>query len=794
MLLCSLSLRPRSSLLALAVVAALALGSAPSVEAQTARQNIEIAAQDLGSALDALAAQTGIRLLYSPDAVKGRQAPIVRGKLSVAEALSRLLAGSGLGWSMNGDAYAIRPTAGGTTMMSEMLVTASALGAYGASAATVGGKVPLKLREIPHSVSVLTREQMDDQNMATTWDALSQVTGVQAISNDSLQGQYQVRGTLPDIRYDGAPSQFPLGGNQQFDLAMYERVEVQRGPTGVLQGSGSFGGVVNLVRKRPKDTFSLEAMGALGSWSNKRLELDVTGPVNEAKNVRGRFVVSKTDRDWFVDRYHDDKSMVYAALDMDLNPATTLMLSVAHQEDESPGYSGLPTYTNGKLLNVSRSFNPLPTWNQIKWNSTEYSAALEHRFENRWVGRVQLTRREATDFFHDAYLTTGIDPATNTATYRRRQITDDFLADDFDAYLSGPFDLFGRTHSLLVGANYSRYQDVYKKVPANNVTTLDVSNVVFTDPPNLPDFTAAYTVGSDSVTWQRGLYSQVRLSLADPLTLVIGTRSSDYSATSRGVAPSAETGWSPGASTRNHLTPSAGVIYDVTRKVSVYGSYADIFVPQTAKQYDGKVLDPRVGKQYELGTKGEFFDGRLNASVALFDIRDTNRSYADPAHPGFYLPLGEVESKGWEVEAAGSLTRNWDVSAGYTNLITRNTVNSNAALVGAPISYWYPRHLVKLWSNYRFSGALAGFNFGFGMQGQSHTASGTSTATVQAREQGGFAVFSAQVGYRIDKTYSLTLTVSNLFDRTYFTRIQGVNSYMTYGEPRNVVLAVRAKY
>lgn len=687
--------------------------------------------------------------------------------------------------------------------LSEIVVTApkpetDGSGSYTSPAVTVAGKTPLPLREIPNSVSVLTRQQMDDMNLVTTWDAFTQITGVQAIANDSMQGQYYARGNALDIRMDGAPSLFPLSGNQQFDLAIYDRIEVQRGPTGVLQGSGSFAGTVNLVKKRPTDTFAASVLGTLGSWNNKRLEADISGPLNANKSVRGRVVASVQDKEWFVNRFTDKKQVAYGVVEADLTRATTLRASVARQHDESPGFSGLPTYTNGVLLSVDRSFNPNPAWNRSIWDNTEYAVDLEHRFDNQWVGKARVSRREAAFFFKDSYLLTGITPATGTGNYTRREFDYDYVASDMDVNVSGPFTWLGRTHNLMLGANASRYTSDGKGVNRNQTgmqAVLDVNNVLFADPPAVPEITVPYKTGSASVTRQHGAYGQARFSVTDPLTLVLGGRFSHYANESRTTEPAVPTAWSQGAQADGRFTPYAGAVLDLSQRVALYASYSDIFVPQTQKRVDGSVLDPRVGKQVELGVKGEYFDGKLNTALALFNIKDVNRSYADAANPGYFLAMGEVESNGWEAEVSGSPAPGWNLTAGYTYLVTRNTVNSTVTSVGQPISYWYPMHTLKLWSNYRVSGgSLDGLSWGVGVNGQSETASGTSTATVAAREQGAYAVVAAQLGYRFSKNLSGTLTVNNLFDKAYFTRIQGTNTYMSYGEPRNVTLALRATF
>ncbi|MBW7902884.1 MAG: TonB-dependent siderophore receptor [Rhodocyclaceae bacterium] len=782
-------------------VAAVCLAVASAfVHAQQATWDFDIPAQPASQVLDALSRQTGLAPFFADGAVKGVQSPGVKGKLTLREALDKALAGTGLAYQFTAEkAVAIKAAAGtaGIKALPTLVITAEKENSYKSPTATVASKLPASPREIPYSVSVLTRQQMDEQNMMTIWDAMSQMTGTQAIWNDTDQGQFHARGGAMNIQYDGMPSLYPLSGSQQFDLAMYERVEVQRGPAGVLQGSGFFSGTVNLVRKAPKREFEAHLQGSLGSWDNKRIEADVTGPITEDGRIRGRFVASWDDKDWFVDRMHNDKWLAYGVVEADVLPSTTLRLSAAAQRsDTDVGYSGLPTYTDGRLIDLPRSFNPNPDWNKYQWEHEEFAGELEHRFAGGWHAKVRASRRESGFFFKDGYLTTGIDPTTMTGDYLRRKADWDYTSRDFDAYVGGPFELFGRTHDLVFGANHSTYLSKGKSVTSSHIASLRVNGVVLNDPPNVPDFDADYRTGSESETTQYGVYGQLRARVLDPLAVVLGGRYTNYDARSRTVSPAAvPTAWSQGAKENGVFTPSAGIVFDVTKAVSLYASYADIFVPQTSKKADGSVLKPRVGEQYEIGAKGDFFDGKLGATLAAFQITDTNRAFSDPANPGFFLPLGEVESKGWELEFVGSPLRNWDLSAGYTNLRTEQTKTSTASSLGAPISYWYPRHQLKLWSNWRFgAGPLQGVSLGFGMTGMSRTASGASTPTVRAREQSGYAVFNASIGYRIDKTYSLNLAINNLFDRGYFTRVQGTNTYMSYGEPRNWLLTFRAGF
>lgn len=682
-------------------------------------------------------------------------------------------------------------------LLPEVEVRADAERSYKADTVTVAGKTAQKLRDIPNSVSVLTRAQMDDQNMVTAWDALSQMTGIQAIANDITQGQYHSRGGALELQNDGAPSTLPLSGYQQFDLALYERIEVQRGPTGLLQGSGSFSGAVNLVRKRPLDHFSSRFVAQTGSWNNNRLEADVTGPLNDNGTLRGRAVVSYIDRDYVFNRVHDQKWLAYATLDFDFTPQTKANLFFAYQDNDSTGFSGLPAYTNGKFLSVDRSFNPYPDWNRSRWNTRDIGAELKHDWSNTWSTTLRLARRDQDSFFKDSYPTDGVNPTTQIiSNYARREFDYSYAHNSADLFASGPFELFGRRHAALIGANYSRFESIGHGANPSSPSSsyLNVANVLFADPPAVAEPNVIYRTGSQNLTTQSGYYGRFTLSLADSLKAVLGTRFSNFDYKSRTIDPNpTPTAWAQGGRSSGRMTPYAGLVFDLNKQVSLYASYADIFVPQTQQRVDLTVLPPRVGKQYEIGSKADFLDGQLSATLALFKIHDTNRALSDANNPGYFLTAGELESKGWELEVVGRPMRGLDLSAGYTYLATHWLNNGNAT--GQPVSFWYPRHMVKLWSKYRFSDdVFKGFSIGFGLNGASQSASGAPSATVAARSQNEYAVVKLQLGYEIDKNTALSLDINNLFDTTYYTRLGGTNTYNTFGDPRNAVLSLRIKY
>ncbi|MDR3479108.1 MAG: TonB-dependent siderophore receptor [Burkholderiaceae bacterium] len=763
--------------------------------------SLDIPAQSLAGALDSLAKQSHIHLQYDQNQLKGIQAPSLRGDLTPEDALRKLLDGSAFVFSKTGpENYAVQKQSPDQSnkVWPEVAVISTAENGYKADKATVASKGPLTLREIPESVSVITRQQMDDQGMVTMTDAMTQATGVNVITNDTLNNQYYARGYGLGVMYDGVPSYNGLNPSNNFDLAIYDRIEVLRGPDSLLRGVGDLGGIVNLVKKQPQDTFGISWETTAGSWDTYRAAGDITGPLNEDKTLRGRLVLSDEDRGYFYDHTHSHSWLGLAALEYDPSAQTKISLSFSDQDQhvQAP-WSGLPAYTNltdpnngvYPLLNVSQSTFEVPDWGQEYYRTKEISAGVEHRFDNSWMVKASLNHREQEQYYDYPYTYSSINPITDELSYRSMRGDYNYARDGFDVYSNGPIDLFGRKHNLTVGLNTEEYDS-----SGTSGSGPVINNVVFGDASQIPDTAIKYTSGSETWIKQYGLYSQINLSITDPLTVVLGGRTTTFKSESRSISPSAQTPWVEGANASNHFTPYGGVIYKLTQEVSLYGSYTDIFVPQTQQRADGSTLDPRTGYQYEVGSKGEFFDGKLGASIALFDMRDKNRAYPDPAYPdaNFYIEVGEVESKGVELEATGKPLRGLDLTAGYTYLET--TYVENATFQGQAYSIQTPRNQFKFWGNYHFENdtPLAGFSAGLGLLANSNVQS-----TRGWRDQlldSGYAVVNANVSYQFDKIYSASLRIDNLLDQKYYASVGTPNIYNFYGAPRNFMLTLRARY
>ncbi|EQB14987.1 TonB-dependent siderophore receptor [Sphingobium lactosutens] len=762
-------------------------------------RSYDIPAGPLPAVLSRFIEASGVAVVYDAPLAQNAISAGLKGSYGPAEALSRVLAGSGLTYRQTGPgAFTLEPAptaAAGTIQLGAVRVAGDDQGgnaiatpktdvaatdrsrSYAARAATVAGKSAQSLLDIPQSVSVITRQRMDDQNIVSLEDALRQTTGVTAVTYGDGTAYFQIRGYPAEVQFDGLPANSAIQYLRQFDLSIYDRVEVLRGPSGLLQGSGEPAGTVNLVRKRPHDRFGWAASLMGGSWNNFHGDFDVTGPLNAAGTIRGRAVVSGQDRDFFTDEAHERHGLAYGILEFDLDPATIFTLSGTIQDQkQAPFDYGPGAYVNGTAVERDRSTFFGVDWAQSYTRTREAYASLDHHFANGWAAKISANYRYQGGNSGYGYVG-GLVNLNNSAAYTLQSQSGSREWFGADANVSGPIDLFGRTHELLIGANYA-WTDNLSRSGSFGTTVANIFDIA------VPERAIPFTYASDARTEQYGAYGQARISLADPLTLVLGGRLTTYrSKTRTGVA---QTGpYTNGAEATGHFTPSAGVIWKVTPAISLYGSYSSIFVPQNSLRFSGSMIDPREGDQFEVGAKGALFDGALNLSGALFRLTDNNRAYLDPDHPGtpaYYIAAGKVRSQGIELEASGEPLPGWSLFVGYTYLESKTLKAVTGQ--GNIFDTEEPKNSFKFWNTYRIGNVdRPGFQIGGGLRAQSKTSRGGPV-------QSSYAVADVQIGYRLDQQLSATLSVTNLFDKTYFARAPA-RFYSIYGEPRAFTLTLR---
>ena len=804
-----LALTLRSMLLAGATSVSLASAAAQAAEASS--RHYELAAGPLEESLNSFAQVAGISLPFDPALVQGKRAPALRGDYAVQDGLERLLAGSGLtvtrtasgnylliARSQSADALEL----GATTISGLGLgSTTENSGSYTTGAMQTATKLPLSLRETPQSVTVITRQRMDDQGMRSLDDVVQATPGLRLSAARPANSEFFARGfPITNLMFDGLPTTYNADWVATADLAPYDRVEVVRGATGMMQGAGNPSAAINMVRKRPTQAFQASVTGSAGSWDNYRSELDVSGPLNDSASVRGRIVGAYNDKGSYQDYAGRERGVFYGISEFDLTDSTTLTVGASDQNDNNNiNWGGLPVNPDGSHMGFSRSKTFGYSWSHQDVENKTVFVELDQRFDNDW--RLHLG---ASKNWSEFKMMGGVLERNNDATYRQRIFNQnrDFDQSTYDVYATGPFTLLGREHELVVGASKRQL----KTEATGGTVFVDVPDINRFNPgglarPNVPDI---YSI--DDKVDQEGLYLTSRWNLADPLKVILGARLDWYDATAIYDQINDQYYTSGKTKVVRNLTRYAGVIYDLDDNHSVYASYTDIFQPQTEKDGQGKGIEPITGENYEVGIKGEYFGGTLNASASLFQIDQLNRAaeVADASlckvipvgSYGCYEAAGKVRSQGIEFEINGALTPNWQVGAGYTFAQAKYEKDADKAKEGRLFDTDLPRHMFKASTTYQLQGDLKQWRVGANLYSQSATFNkGSNVFGNYHVEQEAYALVGLMAGYQVNKHLDTQLNINNVFDKKYYQGIASNSTWSPYdvfGDPRN--LMVTAKY
>jgi outer membrane receptor for ferric coprogen and ferric-rhodotorulic acid len=664
-------------------------------------------------------------------------------------------------------------------------------------ALSVASKVAVSQRETPQSVSVITQQQIDLQNASTLTDVMRFTPGIQVMPITSNSNSYIARGfPITTFELDGVPTSLQSSSVGAFDedMGMYERVEVLRGPAGLFNGFGGDGGTINLVRKRAPSVFQASANVGVGNYANYREQVDIGGPLNKAGTLRGRLVASQHDQHMMQEGTWQRDQQVFGTLEADLTSTTTARIGASYTKQFGHVMYGLPISTTGTPIVVSRSTFLGADWNYTQLEKTTAFAEVEQKLAGDWVAKFAYNHVQSNQSAKYGVPGSYVDPSTMIGNPYSLSYADRNTQDSVDVYASGPFKLLGRKHTLTVGASYLHQIDHSYQYLINPSSGLD----------NYGDYTASILDNSiysnafaggpqsnyDTVSNQYGIYGNARFSILDRLTLVLGGRATWWNST---ITPNADPNYNAFGTAYSHasagpkFTPFVGLVYDINNTYTAYASYTSIYKPQTSfTTYEGQILKPVTGSQYEVGLKGEYFGGKLNTGLALFQIDESNRAFADTAHPNYYVASGKARSQGYELTASGELLPGLTLQTGYT-YVNVHALDSSATS-GGNFS-WQPKHQFKVWANYQLPGAWHKWSVGGGALVQSSNYSLDNGVPTVA---GGYTIFNAQVGYQISKNLSATLSGTNIFNRTYWQNVTNGNGNY-YGNPAQVLFTLRAK-
>lgn len=700
---------------------------------------------------------------------------------------------------------------------------------YTVNSTTSSTGLKLKPRETPQSVTTITQAQMADRQITNIEQALDTTPGV-SMSKMEVGGrtEYRARG-YPITNWKADGLQFPggsdfSGAGTALNMDMYERIDIVRGANGLMGGTGDPSATVNLIRKRPGKEFGGSAYITYGSWDKRRLGADLNLPLTEDGRLRSRLVMTQQDANSFRDNQSERSRAALASFEFDLSDATTLGAGYQYEYSKIVGGgwgANIPIwYGDGSKTKLPRSSNLVPSWSFGEYETRTTFGSLEHHFDNDWSMNLKAAQSTTDALNHrglakvnsvgrgvyggywnqdgSGAVLNGLHSSTDT-TQQSAQID-----------VSGPFEMLGRSHQAMLGYSDSRTAAWSPQYTCNMVsadrTSANTLGCQFRANNGFPisnwhdgvddDYAInAYKTGLHSKTTTRlqGMYAATRLSITDPLSVIVGARVSNYSSTTRSTA-----GVRSNQEENGIVTPYLGAVYDLNDNYSLYASYTDIFTPQSEESVSGSKIEPIRGQSYESGIKGEWLGGLVNAQAAYFLTRQENKAVTDsdnltPTGAQAYKAGSGVETDGIDLEVSGALTPDWNLYAGYTYLHLRRLDADGRS---------DPSHLFKASTTYRLSGPLDRLTVGTGVTAQTNIranstpagqpSNGVSRAATDVNWSG-YAIWSAMAKYDINDDVSLTLNANNLFDKHYYTRY-GFYAGAIYGDPRSLSLTLKTAF
>lgn len=656
-------------------------------------------------------------------------------------------------------------------------------GDYSSFAATVGTKIPASLREIPQSVSIITNRQVKDRNV-DTFDQLARKTpGLRVLSNDDGRSSVYARGyEYSEYNIDGLPAQMQSINGTLPNLFAFDRVEVMRGPSGLFDSSGEMGGIVNLVRKRPTKAFQGHMAAGFGTHKQYKAEADVSGSLNSDGSVRGRVMAQTVGASPRPAEKNNRHETFYAAADWDINPDTVLGAGYLYQQRRLAPYNGLPADADGKLPSLPQHVFVGADWNKFKMHSHDVFADLKHYFGNGGYGKVGM---RYSDRKADSNYTFAGSKLNNAGKADVAGLGTDIKQKAFavDASYSRPFALGNTANEFVIGADYNRFRSTNEQgrsTVANNIALDSFHSTPYVSLiQNARAGTSGYKHTLDTGNLDKfGVYGKSVFHPADGLSLIGGGRLGHYKIESGD-------GKTLHKASRTKFTGYAGAVYDIDGSNSLYASFSQLYTPQTDLDADGKLLKPRQGNQFEVGYKGSYMDDRLNTRVSFYRLKDKNA--AAPLNPNNkktrYAALGERVMEGVETEISGAMTPKWQIHAGYSYLHSQIKTAANSRDDG--IFLLMPKHSANLWMTYQVTPELT---IGGGVNAMSGI---TSSAGMHA---GGYATFDAMAAYRFTPKLKLQINADNIFNRHYYARVGGTNTFNIPGSERSLTANLRYSF
>lgn len=645
----------------------------------------------------------------------------------------------------------------------------------------------LSFLETPQSVTTVTEKAIEDQQLNSVIDVMTSVVGINARPSDNDRYSVSARGIpVNSILYDGVATTYDTRfnyGDNLMDTALYERIEVVRGATGLMLGAGSPSAAINLVRKRPTADFQGRVSLSSGSWDMRRGVVDLSGGLNHEATLRGRMIVVYQDRENWQDRYEQQKQTLYGIFEADLTDNTLLTLGSDFQHTKPKGTmsGGLPLFdSDGNRTDYDRHVSTAPSWASAKTEALNSFVTLEHHFNPDWSVKGSYIYGDNRLEFDVLWPTGNPDPISNEGMVPGSLafIDGNRTQHTFDLKLNGRFEAFGRSHQLVAGANQQKqdFANPYYGAIGSQPPLGDFQQPNYDYPQ--PQWSDNVLYGSWGTTKQQAIYVASQLELTDDLSMVLGGRLDNWETDQDNF------GAKHNYKVNGEFTGYLGLTYALTDEYSLYANYTDVFTPQSKVKSDGRYLDPIKGINYEAGVKASLFNESLDLSLSAFEIRQDNVGESTGetlpnSTIAIYRGVDGTKTRGFEFEVNGSINANWDIYLGYTQFETKdpegNKVNTNN-----------PKQQLKLFTTYALNDWINGLQLGAGVNWQSRIYSQVSKPdkTKVEVEQDSYALVRLMAKYSLNKQLTLQANLDNALDKSYYSQLGFYNQFQ-YGAPRN---------
>lgn len=753
--------------------------------------NIDIPAEPLDKALNALARQAKVQIIFASDLASDKTAPAIKGQFTVDQAFSRLLQRTGLRVHEQGDrTFTIEKAAAATPgKLPTVLVTGSPgdqaglqTDGYAATRVAAVTKSELSLAETPQSITVVARAVMDAQQAQSLTDVLRNVPGVIAGSYGRRNwDDLIIRGHVASdsIYLDGL--RIAASSRVAEQVSGLQQVEVLKGPGSLLYGMVLPGGLVNLVSKRPQAETLANADVTVGSDDFRQATLDLNTPLSENGKSAFRLNALSMNADdathyvWSRSRY------IAPSLSLDLGPRTDFTLLTSYQQRQYIRQQGLPT-TGTVLPNRNGSidrnlFTGEPGERPYNADQTRLGYSLTHRFDDGWTLHNNL--RWQTFAIGGQLVTNGALSTTNLATLARTATDQRYDGETFTVDTNMQKNLataFGK-HDLAFGIDYLQTRENVLSYTCT-VASINVYNPVYGARVNCP---ATPRTSTETSVRSVGIYLRDQVKFGERLMLLTGLRHDDASTYSTNKLTSAHSD-NPARAT----TGSAALMFEAAPGVRPYISYATSFIPNSGTDVSGGAFKPEKGRQVEAGVKFDLNEGRSSLTVAAFELHRKNVLESDPLNSGFSVAVGEERSRGVELGFASDFKNGLSVMGGYA--YTAAMVTDDGGQAATSVGQWLnnvPRHSFNATARYRFSGQLSGWELNGGARGESQR-------RAYAYKLAGYVVADAGVAYTTGR-WRAALNVKNLFNTDYYAG-GALASVVAVGDPRTVMLTVGYHY